>query len=347
MFRLIFDTQWFQNVYDTWNNTMLMQDLHAAIKICLQWVLCYESYYNISLLNNLTDKMFWQPKLVELSSLPTSEWLTSLQTANISTQSFSFFITYLAVIEVFSYLLFFFLLSFKCYHHFNTITSSSKSTLMMRYEIFIFSFINILWIKLETFEETLCLIIFWPWCIVLVFTHVIFFDTLGYFFIFIEWGLPVFYGYLIICEYLWNFGSFFFIYLNGTRGRRSLIVTILEDVINFFILFARISLQMIRGLICGLYHDFFRELTGYIIDTWDSFFYLYNWQTPFVYSTPYNDLLLFIINVYLLAFVLLMLYFILFLQLLFLLIAVWLFARCWFISKKPVNTTNWKNLFNV
>jgi len=44
-------------------------------------------------------------------------------------------------------------------------------------------------------------------------------------------------------------------------------ITLIEDVINFMILLARVTLQMVRGIICGLYHDFFREVTEYLIDT--------------------------------------------------------------------------------
>jgi hypothetical protein len=63
------------------------------------------------------------------------------------------------------------------------------------------------------------------------------------------------------------FGVYFLVYLNGGRGRKFLLVTLVEDLIAFIILLARVTLQVVRGIICGLYHDFFKELTEYIIDT--------------------------------------------------------------------------------
>jgi hypothetical protein len=93
------------------------------------------------------------------------------------------------------------------------------------------------------------------------------------FFIFVEWGLPVAYGFLILFESAWLFSTHLLIYLNGARGRRSLVVTLIEDCVALIILTSRITLQMIRGLICGFFHDFFREVSEYLIDTWELYIY--------------------------------------------------------------------------
>ena len=66
---------------------------------------------------------------------------------------------------------------------------------------------------------------------------------------------------LIIFENIYFFSSFIFIYLNGSKTRNLLIFSLFEDLINLFILITRIFLQMIRGLICSFYHDFFREIS--------------------------------------------------------------------------------------
>jgi hypothetical protein len=91
---------------------------------------------------------------------------------------------------------------------------------------------------------------------------------------------------------------------------------------------------MVRGVICGLYHDFFRELIEYTIDTWESYWFYSGWQLPFFKNYYLIDFFFFFLDWYIISFTLLFIYIILFLQLLFLLIAVWLFCRCWFISSK-------------
>jgi hypothetical protein len=358
MNRLIFETTWFNVNWDTWNNTLLIQDLTFFIKTLDHFletldVFFFQTRNSEDLLFcsslNLSNMLYMNIKKMDFLFLNFTDYSITFDlhaTTSINLSSVFFFLPYINLLEYVFFFLYFFFLCFKFNQNYNLITWSNKLVWIINYEVFIVFLLNIIFIKFESFEEALCVIIFWPWCIALVFTHLIVFENNEIFFIFIEWGLPVIYGYLIICEYFWSLGSYFFIYLNGTRGRRSLIFTLIEDLIAFFILLARVSLQMIRGIICGLYHDFFREITEFIIDTWDSFFYLYSWQMPFLKTSPYHDLLIFFINLYLIAFVLLFIYFVLFLQLMFLLIAVWLFARCWFISKKPQNIHNWNALFN-
>jgi len=244
-----------------------------------------------------------------------------------------FFSNLLTFIGGFLYL---FLLIYKLHTEYGSTTENSKPNIIIRYNIFITSWLNFASIKFESFEEAFSIIILWPWCIVLIFTHLFTVENNEVFFIFIEWGLPVAYGFLILFESAWLFSTHLLIYLNGARGRRSLIATMIEDCVALIILTSRITLQMIRGLICGFFHDFFREISEYLIDTWELYVYYASWQVPFCKSSFSTDLISFFIDWYLISFILLFIYFILFLQLLFLVIAVWLFCRCWFISiKKP------------
>ena len=241
---------------------------------------------------------------------------------------FNFFLSLIFLILLF----YFFLLIF--FFDYSTVLESARSLFNMLYEEFVLLWVRFSGIKFESYEEAICIIILWPWCIFLIFTHIFSSENNEIFFIFIEWGLPIIYGYLILLESIILFGSYFFIYLNGARGRKLLFVTLIEDIISFIILLARVTLQMVRGIICGLYHDFFRELIEYIIDTWETYWFYATWQVPFLKNYYIIDSLLFFIDWYIIAFTLLFIYIILFLQLLFLLIAVWLFCRCWFISTK-------------
>lgn len=252
-----------------------------------------------------------------------------------------FFGNLLSFIVLFLYL---FLLIYKLHTEYGSTTESTKPNLMIRYNIFITSWLNFAGIKFESIEEAFSIIILWPWCIVLIFTHLFTIENNENFFIFVEWGLPVAYGFLILFESAWLFSTHLLIYLNGARGRRSLIATLLEDCVALVILVSRITLQMIRGLICGFFHDFFREISEYLIDTWELYVYYATWQVPFCKGSFSTDLVSFFIDWYLISFTLLFIYFILFLQLLFLVIAVWLFCRCWFISiKKPTFFINYYN----
>jgi hypothetical protein len=113
-----------------------------------------------------------------------------------------------------------------------------------------------------------------------------------------------------------------------------MVITLLEDLAAFLIILARISLQIVRGLLCGFFHDFFRELSEYLLDSWELYYNYVSPNFPFVGNSWALDLVLYGINWYLMLFMLMFIYVILFLQLVFLLIAVWLFCRCWFISKK-------------
>lgn len=228
---------------------------------------------------------------------------------------------------------------------YSLVLERSRLIISILYEKYILTWINFAGIKFESYEEAICIIILWPWCVFLVFTHIFTLENNEVFFIFVEWGLPILYGYLVLLESLVLFGSYFFIYLNGARGRKFLIITIIEDLISFVILISRVTLQIIRGIICGLYHDFFREIIEFTIDNWEMYWFYINWKTPFIEQSYVMDYILFFIDWYIIAFLVFFIYILLFLQLLFLLIAVWLFCRCWFISSSVIVDYNKNNKF--
>lgn len=254
--------------------------------------------------------------------------------------NFFFVFDYIFIIII---VIFFFL---KWNYDYLTVVESQRSSLILFYENIIYSWVNFVSLKFESYDEALCVVIIWPWCVFLIFTHIFAFDNNESFFIFIEWGLPVIYGYLLLSEHIWNFGQYFFVYLNGSKGRRLLTVTLIEDLVSFIIILSRVSLQVVRGLICGFFHDFFREMSEYLFDTWFLYYEFIsntNPQSLFVKK----DLLLFFIDVYIIAFTLLFIYAVLFLQLLFLVIAVWIFCRCWFISSVANLTFNNTNFDKI
>jgi hypothetical protein len=250
--------------------------------------------------------------------------------------NFFFIFDYIFIIII---IIFFFL---KWNYDYLIVTESQRSSLIVFYESIIYSWINFVSLKFESYDEALCVIIIWPWCVFLIFTHIFAFDNNESFFIFIEWGLPVIYGYLLLSEHIWNFGQYFFVYLNGSKGRRLLTITLIEDLVSFIIILSRVSLQVVRGLICGFFHDFFREMSEYLFDTWFLYYEFISNTTPQSLFVK-KDLFLFFVDVYIIAFTLLFIYAILFLQLLFLVIAVWIFCRCWFISSVTNSTSNHKN----
>ncbi len=235
--------------------------------------------------------------------------------------------------------LFFLLLIIKFHFDFSQVGECTRSNIVLFYQFIIYDSLTLVLNKYESSEEALCVVVLWPWCLLLVFTHLFLIDNNEVLFIFIEWGLPIVYGFFLLFEHLWNFGSYFFVYLNGGRGRRSLLIVIIEDILTFFIVIIRVSLQVVRGLLCGFFHNFFRGVYDNIFDLYHMYAYYADWTVPFFYtSSTLSDVVTFGLSWYLIAFTLLFVYIILFLQLLFLLIAVWLFCRCWFISSSNTST---------
>jgi hypothetical protein len=63
----------------------------------------------------------------------------------------------------------------------------------------------------------------------------------------------------MLVEHWWAFGTYIFLYITNTKGRRSLIITIFEDLVGMAILIARVLLQAVRGVIVGMFHFICRE----------------------------------------------------------------------------------------
>jgi hypothetical protein len=49
------------------------------------------------------------------------------------------------------------------------------------------------------------------------------------------------------------------VYLMGIRTRKSMIANCIEDLVALVIMVARVSLQMVRGVIVGMFHFICRE----------------------------------------------------------------------------------------
>ncbi len=64
---------------------------------------------------------------------------------------------------------------------------------------------------------------------------------------------------LLLFEHVWDFGVYICVYLMGVRGRKSLLLNVLEDLVATIIMVARVILQAIRGLIVGMFHFICRE----------------------------------------------------------------------------------------
>lgn len=252
-------------------------------------------------------------------------------TSRLSVEIYSmiFFSTNLSLYFI---ILLFLLFIMKWNYDFTQVSYIYRSDVFLYYQFIFYDFLTLVLNKYESSEEAICLVVLWPWCILLVFTHSFSYDNNEILFIFVEWGMPIVYGFFLLFEHLWNFGSYFFIYLNGGRGRRSFIIVIIEDILTFIIIIIRVSLQTVRGLLCGFFHNFFRGIYDNVYELFYVYQHYSEWNMPVQTSNAIIDLTLFFTYWYLIALTMLFVYAILFLQLLFLVIAVWLFCRCWFIS---------------
>lgn len=199
--------------------------------------------------------------------------------------------------------------------------------------LYLYSWIyNGVW-KVESVEEVLCLIVLWPWCIFLVFTHLVMAADYVFMFGFAEWGLPVFYGLLLLVEHLWAFGVSLVAYLMGVRGRKLVVVTFIEDIIAVVIMISRVVLQAVRGLIVGMFHFICREVLLNLVSWWDNDFVSgAEFTSEMCRVRCWYDAMGLASDVLLAAGGLLVVVAIMFLQLTFLIISIWLFCKCWFIS---------------
>ncbi len=190
--------------------------------------------------------------------------------------------------------------------------------------------------KVESSEEILCLLILWPWCVLVIFSHLFNYGVGGYGFGFAEWGIPVVFGFILLVEHIWELGVYTAVYLMGARGRRSLIVGVLEDLVALTIMFARVGLQVVRGIIVGMFHFVCREAL-LTLGRW--------WEVDVVFSNSLGygvedgggvDWILLWADFWLAAGSLVIITAIMFLQLVLLVVSVWLFCKCWYISAMPL-----------
>ena len=194
--------------------------------------------------------------------------------------------------------------------------------------------------KTESTEEIISLLILWPWCIIIIFSHVLTISNHNFFFGFAEWGLPIIYGLILLLEHCWSFGTYLLVYLNGTRGKKSLIVTLIEDLMALSILIARVLLQAVRGVIVGMFHFICREALLNLTHWWTISHYINSCTSlDFEGLTFKMDFINLAADLVIACVSLVIVTAIMFLQLIFLVVSVWLFCKCWFISWHPTITT--------
>lgn len=191
--------------------------------------------------------------------------------------------------------------------------------------------------KLESAEESVSIIILWPWCIFLIFTHLFMIDNHSFLFGFAEWGLPILYGLILLFEHFWMFGTYILVYLMGIRGRRSFIITFIEDMIAISIMFARVILQSIRGIIVGMFHFICREALLNMTHWWTHETWFNHGSGLILCDNSFrSDLIFIIVDFFLAAGSLVLVMAIMFLQLIFLIVSIWLFCKCWFMSSDSI-----------
>jgi len=187
--------------------------------------------------------------------------------------------------------------------------------------------------KVETAEEGIVLAILWPWCFLIVFTHLMTLTDHAVMFGFSEWGLPVTYGLVMLLEHGWSMGTYLFVYVAGAAGRRISLITAIEDAVALLILIARVLLQAVRGVIVGMFHFICREMLWNMSGYWTHNTVANSATTLAPQALPKTSpalQLLFDCTVTGGSFVIITA--VMFLQLLFLLVSVWLFCKCWFTS---------------
>jgi hypothetical protein len=182
---------------------------------------------------------------------------------------------------------------------------------------------------MESLEESICLIFLWPWCIFIIFLHLFSMFSLGTFFGFAEWGLPVVYGLLLLLEHFFNFGVYIAVYLVGARGRRNILAGWLEDVASSIIMLSRVMLQAVRGVIVGMFHFIARE-ASLSASRWRIYEAEFSSNAAEASSSTSMgfDIILFALNTILVLVIIAGLTAIMFLQLIFLMVSVWLFCKC-------------------
>jgi hypothetical protein len=190
--------------------------------------------------------------------------------------------------------------------------------------------------KVETTEEILVLFFLWPWCVFLIFTHTFGWSDHSTIFGFAEWGLPVIYGYILLLEHIWVFGAYMVVYLMGIRTRKSMVANCIEDIVALVIMVARVSLQMVRGVIVGMFHFICREAVLNMNRWWSTDIWCYSGSAMINDKRSWViDMILVWVDFWVAAGSLIVVTAIMFLQLIFLIVSVWLFCKCWYTSWLP------------
>lgn len=347
------------SIFDSRNYTFYTKELFPVVRE-FSWTFCdsidtstsgldviFENYYSLGVhpmnydelldLKNKNSNNFVFLCIVDFVNTYFMQWYNYLL---INDQQVQLFVIDLIIQQLYNqYINYYFiflltLLSIIKWHYDHSMVGyTTRTNFTLFYQFITYDFLTLVLNKYESSEEAICSIVLWPWCFLLVFTHVFLIDNNEIIFIFVEWGLPVIYGFFLLIEHIWNFGSHFLVYLNGGRGRRSITIVIVEDILTFFIVIIRVSLQVVRGLLCGFFHNLFRDIADKVANIYHTYCFYTNWNIPFVRtSTVFVDVMSMFAKWYFLGWALLFIYAILFLQALFLVIAVWLFCRCWFIS---------------
>lgn len=218
-----------------------------------------------------------------------------------------------------------------CAYIVNTYNENKDSYITKTINFFL-TWIKFFFEKLENMLEGYISLKFFFFLMFLFFSNFFEYDDNINYVIFIEWNIPVCFGMVLILELIFMLKSFTFMYLNGSKTKKIILVTYFEDLINFFILNIRILLQLIRGIICGIYHDLLRE---YNIKT---IIYLHEINFEWINSNEITNadikikILSKILFVICYLFIITFAVILMFLQALFLFLAIWLFCKCWFMS---------------
>lgn len=197
---------------------------------------------------------------------------------------------------------------------------------------FFISWIKFFHEKLENMLEGYFSVKFFFFFLFLFFSNLFCYDDGINYVVFIEWNIPVCFGLILITELILILKSYIYIYLNGSKTKKIILVTFFEDLINFLILTVRIMLQLIRGIICSIYHDLLRDCSRRAI--WSLHRRNFDWIAEIDLSDLdyriklFNKVLFIIFYLLIVSFAIILM----FLQALFLFLAVWLFCKCWFMS---------------
>ena len=347
--QIIHDSNWFSNfIYQSSLNTIVFEStLLQAITFPTQhWIEFFNIFFTNFFIGTVNNNIFfnWHRGLTLLKSFDLfSTWLTLFYIFAPDHITYLSNTTWLNMTTNFNisanmilYFFYFITLVWKVAIESLQFTRAHTANYTHVVNIYLYTWVLNGIDKTESTEETVSLLILWPWCILLIFTHMFTVSNNNFMFGFAEWGLPIVYGLILLLEHLWLFSIYFVIYLTGARGRKSITITLIEDLIALSILLARVLLQAVRGLIVNMFHFICRETLLNMPKWWTMSCY-YNssigLETESLKSS-FNNLAL-SSDLIIVGSSFIIVTAIMFLQLTFLVISVWLFCKCWFISWHP------------